>query len=121
MMKGLIKIAQHTIRTIKVSCLSRFLLMLLHLRQIPNAHIAIAPEPVYINPAPGSIPGHLSALYRDTRSPHVRSCHDGKNACHTLLATGTISWLKYQDQWPDGFVGKHLLTLLPCRYSKCIQ
>jgi hypothetical protein len=30
-------------------------------------------------------------MYRDTHKAQKYSCQDGKNACHTLLATGTVS------------------------------
>ena len=35
----------------------------------------------------------------------VNSCHDWQKPRRTLLATWTISRLKNQDMWPDGFVG----------------
>ena len=35
----------------------------------------------------------------------ANSCHDWQKPRRTLLATGTISWLKNRDRWPDDIVG----------------
>ena len=103
--------------------MSRFLLLLLHPRQISygrctqirssvrnqnpiprqlsgsetNLYRDCCATAFYKLYLPGQITNHLATLCRDRTNTHLNLCHDSKNTRHTWFATGTNLWLKQQD------------------------